>query len=125
MDLAGGETPLDYAVITERSAFPAGWVRFSKYLGGYVFNALSWGEATTGAVHADPKQAVPLWVGPHSLKKIHPIPENITGNMQAAAPAMLALLKQIHALMSHTDVSLPGLDLEHLERVLAIAEGRG
>ncbi|HSN18701.1 MAG TPA: hypothetical protein VLV87_10910 [Gammaproteobacteria bacterium] len=118
------DVPLDYAVITEGSAFPAGWVRFDRNRQAYVFSTLLPGRQIPAAVHADPEQAVPAWVGAYRLKAIRPIPEEVTGDMLAAAPAMLAVLKQVHALMAQDESLLPGLDLEDLSHVLAVAEGR-
>jgi hypothetical protein len=45
--------------------------------------------------------------------------------MLAAAPAMLALLKQLRSLLEENELQLPGLDLDDVEHVVAIAEGRG
>ena len=125
LNVAGREAPLDYAVITEGSAFPAGWVRFDKSHEAYVFSTLLPGRQIPAAAHADPEQAVPAWVGAYILKAIHPIPEDVTGDMLAAAPAMLAILKQVRALMAEDESRLPGLDLDDLEHVLGIAEGLG
>lgn len=119
------EAPLDYAVMTEGSAFPAGWVRFNKTLEGYVFSMLVPGGQEPAPPHGDPRQAVPAWVGAHSLRAIRPIPEDLTGDMLAAAPAMLALLKQLRSLLEENELQLPGLDLDDVEHVVAIAEGRG
>lgn len=123
LNVAGRDVPRDYAVITEGSAFPAGWVRFDKARQAYVFSTLLPGRQIPAAVHADPEQAVPPWVGAYSLKAIHPIPEEVTGDMLAAAPAMLAMLKQVRALMAQDESRLPELDLDDLDHVLAIAEG--
>lgn len=124
VNMARRDTPLDYAVMTEESGFPAGWVRFNKTLEGYVFSTLLPGRWGSGTVHAEPGEAVPTWIGSHTLKAIHPIPEELTGDMAAAAPAMLAILKQVQAVLAQGDLVLPGVDLDDLEHVLAIAEGR-
>lgn len=124
LTLARHEPPLDYAVMTEGSAFPAGWVRFNNALKGYVFSMLVPGGQEPAPPHSDPRQAVPGWVGAHTLRTIHPIPEDLSGDMLAAAPAMLALLKQVRALMDEDGLQLPGLDLDDVDHVVAIAEGR-
>ena len=116
--------PLDYAVMTEGSCFPAGWVRFNEVLAGYVFSTLLPGCWGSGSVHDEPGEAVPDWIGAHRLKAIHPIPQDLTGDMMAAAPAMLALLKQVRGLLEQ-GTQLPGIDLDDLDHVLDVAEGRG
>lgn len=125
LNVAGREQPLDYAVISEGSAFPAGWVRFDNSLAAYVFSSLLPGRQIPAAAHADPEQAVPAWVGAYALKAIHPIPEDVTGDMLTAAPAMLALLKQLRTILIQEESRLPGLDLGDLDHVLDIADGRG
>jgi hypothetical protein len=115
-------SPLDYAVMIPASSFPVGWVRFSAAHDGYTFNTLMPGRDASGEVHAEPEQAVPAWVGAHRLRKIHPIPESVTGDMMAAAPEMLGLLKKVQALIdAGIDVALDGV---YLEQVIAKAEGR-
>lgn len=117
--------PLEYAVMTQHSAFPAGWVRFNAELDGYAFCSLLPGREAVAGAYSDPQHAVPAWVGKHVLRVIHPIPEDLSGDMLAAAPAMLALLKQVRALLAKDESRLPALDLDDLDHVLAIAEGRG
>ncbi|HEY1991210.1 MAG TPA: hypothetical protein VGH71_02025, partial [Gammaproteobacteria bacterium] len=111
--------------MTEGSAFPAGWVRFNEDLDGYAFCSLLPGREAAAGSYSDPQHAVPAWVGRHVLRAIHPIPEELTGDMLAAAPAMLAVLKQVRALLAQDQSRLPGMDLDDLDHVLAIAEGRG
>jgi len=125
LTVARHDGPLDYSVMTGDSAFPAGWVRFDASHQGYVFTTVLPGHQGDGRVHANPERAVPAWVGAHTLKKIHPIPEHVTGDMIAAAPAMLELLKQVRALMDEHDEPLPGLDPDDIDHVVAVAEGRG
>jgi hypothetical protein len=115
---------MDFSVMTGDSAFPVGWVRFDVTLQGYVFTTVMPGRQGDGHVHASPERAVPSWVGAHTLKKIHPIPEEVTGDMIAAAPAMLELLKRVRALMDEHGEKLPGLDPDDIDQVLAIAESR-
>ena len=111
--------------MTGDSHFPAGWVRFDLTQQGYVFTTMMPGRQGDGHVHSSPEQAVPAWVGAHTLKKIHPIPEDVTGDMIAAAPAMLELLKQVRTLLDEHGDRLPGLDPDDIDHVLAVAEGRG
>src|SRR5882724_8188722 len=99
LTVAWRDAAMDFSVITADSAFPAGWVRFDIGLQGYVFTTVMPGREGDGHAHTSPERAVPAWVGAHTLKKIHPIPEDVTGDMIAAAPAMLELLKQMRALM--------------------------
>ncbi len=114
--------PVDYAVMIPASSFPVGWVRFSAALDGYTFNTLMPGRDASGSVHSEPAQAVPSWVGAHRQRKIQPIPESVTGDMMAAAPEMLDLLKKVQALIdAGIDVALDGV---YLEQVIAKAEGR-
>lgn len=124
VNVARRDAPLDYAVMTGSSAFPAGWLRFNAELEGYTFCSLLPGREAAASTYADPQHAVPAWVGAYVLRAIHPIPEEFTGDMLAAAPAMLAVLKQLRALMAEDESRLPELDLDDLDRVLAIAEGQ-
>jgi hypothetical protein len=110
----------DYAVMTAGSAFPAGWLRFDPAREGYVFSTLL--ASAGGDAHAEPDDAVPGWIGLHRLRKIHPIPETLTGDMMAAAPEMLLLLKMMQSLVdAGANIGLDGI---HLREIIARAEGR-
>ena len=125
LTLAWRDAAMDFSVMTGDSAFPVGWVRFDLTQQGYVFTTLMPGRQGDGHMHSSPERAVPAWVGVHTLKKIHPIPEDVTGDMIAAAPAMLELLKQVRTLLDQQGDRLPGLDPDDIDHVLAVAEGRG
>ena len=111
-----------YAVLTPDSLFPAGWVRFDRARGGYLFCTLQPGRAAGTTPAPAPAQAVPDWVGPHRLRKIHPLPEHLTGDMLAAAPRMLETLKGVYAALEAG--TPPPLDREQLGALIAMAEGR-
>ena len=107
--------------MTPDSGFPAGWVRFDASRDGYLFVPLLPGHDNSESPVPEPQDAVPGWVGTHRLRKIHPIPEDVTGDMMAAAPDMLMLLKQLREIL---DAAGSPVDLIRLDLVIAKAEGR-
>lgn len=123
-DMTGSQSTAmpDYAVMTPASGFPAGWVRFDPLSQSYVFTSLLGGSEHSGRVHSEPGEAVPTWVGLHRLRKIQPIPETATGDMMAAAPEMLELLKKVQLLIdAGLEIAVDGI---YLSQVIARAEGR-
>jgi len=122
LDATAQAAQVSYAVITPGSGFPAGWVRYDAARRGYFFTTLENGRGVQTAPAAEPAQAVPGWVGAYRLRRIHPIPEEVTGDMIAAAPRMLEALKRLHDALEAGLV--PALDREELGGLIAMAEGR-
>ena len=122
LDATAQAAQVSYAVITPDSGFPAGWVRYDAARAGYFFTTLEKGRGGHATPAAHHEQAVPEWIGAYRLRRIHPIPEDVTGDMIAAAPRMLDALKRLQGALE-TGLASP-LDPEELGALIAMAEGR-
>jgi hypothetical protein len=122
LDATAQAAQVSYAVITPGSGFPAGWVRYDAVRRGYFFTTLQAGRGGHATPAPHPEQAVPEWIGTYRLRRIHPIPEDVTGDMIAAAPRMLEALKRLQGAL---EAGLPSpLGPAELGALIAMAEGR-